>query len=244
MKLTGKRILLTGGTAGIGREMVRALADRNTLIVLGRSPAKLAELTDAHPTVRPVYCDLADLDAVDTVARQLAGDAEPIDVIICNAAIQHAARITDADFDFGRIATEVTTNFTSVAQLVARLGPHLRAGADPAMITLINSGLAIAPKTGSAVYCATKAALASFGRSLDYQLASRRVLVTQAYLPLVDTALSAGRGRNKLSAATAARQIIAGMEAEIRDHHIGQVRWLWRVFRISPGLARRIMRAK
>jgi uncharacterized oxidoreductase len=68
--------------------------------------------------------------------------------------------------------------------------------------------------------------------------------VTQAYLPLVDTALSAGRGRNKMSAASAARQIIAGMEAEIRDHHIGQVQWLWRVFRISPALARRIMRAK
>jgi uncharacterized oxidoreductase len=109
---------------------------------------------------------------------------------------------------------------------------------------LINSGLAIAPKTGSAVYCATKAALASFGRSIGYQLASRRVLVTQAYLPLVDTALSAGRGRGKMSAATAAREIIAGMEAEIRDHHIGQVRWLWRVFRVSPALARRIMRHK
>ena len=68
------------------------------------------------------------------------------------------------------------------------------------------------------------------------------MLVTQAYLPLVDTALSAGRGRNKMSAATAARHIVAGMKAEIRDHHIGQARWLWRVFRISPSPARRIMR--
>ena len=200
MNLKSKRILLTGGTAGVGRELVELLAADNELVVIGRDPGKLADLARLHPTVCPVRCDLADAVAVDKVARRLASTGGAFDMLICNAAVQHEPWITHDDFDHAQIAAEVNTNFTSICQLVALLGPVLRGRVDePGVIALINSGLGLVPKASSAVYCATKAALRSFGLSIGYQLEDRPVRVSQIYLPLVDTGMTAGRGSGKIA---------------------------------------------
>ncbi|WP_221029808.1 SDR family NAD(P)-dependent oxidoreductase [Actomonas aquatica] len=245
MNLTAKRIILTGGTAGIGRELVDLLAATNELVVIGRDPAKLTELAQRYPTVCPVTCDLSDPTAVSVTADRLAADGDGFDLLLCNAAVQHEPWITAPEFDHGSIMAEVNTNFTSICQLVARLGPELRGRRDaPGAVVLVNSGLALAPKASSAVYCATKAALRSFGRSISYQLAARPVRVQQAYLPLVDTAMTAGRGQGKLSARDAATAILAGIAADKAENYIGQsaaLRWL---HRLSPAWAYRIMRTR
>lgn len=65
--------------------------------------------------------------------------------------------------------------------------------------------------------------------------------VFQAFLPLVDTPMTAGRGTGKLSAGEAARRILEGVERGVADNDVGKVGLLRLVHRISPALARRII---
>ena len=106
----------------------------------------------------------------------------------------------------------------------------------------MNSGLAIAPKTGSAIYCATKSAMDSFSRSLGYQLESTSVQVRQVFLPLVDTGMTEGRGSNKLKADDVAEKIIKGAASDKAVIDIGKVRLLRIINYLAPSLARSIMK--
>jgi short-subunit dehydrogenase involved in D-alanine esterification of teichoic acids len=222
--------------------MVEILSPENRLVIIGRDAGKLRALQLRFPSIQAVLCDLADLHAVDAVSRELAAGEDRFDVLICNAAVQHDAMFVDPGFRADLIGAEVATNFSSIALLVSRLLPKLREANGGAVISLINSGLAITPKKTSAVYCATKAALRSLAQSLRYQLAASQVRVAQAYLPLVDTAMTSGRGTGKMSPQAAAREIIAGIENETGENFVGKSKWLYRIHRVAPSLARKIVR--
>ncbi len=240
MDVSNRHIVVTGGTSGIGRELVRQLHAGNRLAIIARDPARLEDLRTEFPGVLTFQADLARPGEVEAAARRIIAKLGRIDILINNAAVQHTQRFTDPDFEPGAISREITINFTSLCSLTAWLLPAMQHSA-PAAILNINSGLALAPKTDSAVYCATKSAVDGFSRSLRYQLADTNVRVLQAFLPLVDTAMTAGRGNGKLAPEFAARQIIRGLEKDIRDHDIGKVRILRALMRLSPALGRRIM---
>ena len=133
-------------------------------------------------------------------------------------------------------------NFTAVCSLSYLLLPMLLRANQRAVIANISSGLALAPKTNSAVYCATKAAMDAFSRSLSYQLEGSNVMMMQAFLPLVDTPMTQGRGSGKMSAAQAAMEILRGIEQGDRIRDIGKVKLLRLLLAVAPSLARRIMR--
>ena len=109
------------------------------------------------------------------------------------------------------------------------------------MIVNVTSGLAIAPNTGSAVYCATKAGLRSYGQALRAQLKGTKVHVLEALPPVVDTAMTAGRDSRKMSPDECARQIVAAIERDADEANVGLVKLLQLVNSISPALARKII---
>ena len=242
MQLNDKTIVLTGGTRGIGREILAALHPANTVAVVASNADRLAALRREFPNVATFCADLSDTNAVEAVATELRARYSRIDVLINNAAVQCDATLLEDDFSPASIATEVTVNLTAVCLLCAHLLPALNRGHDAAIVN-VNSGLALAPKTRSAVYCATKSALDSFTRALRYQLGETRVAVMQAFLPLVETPMTAGRGAKKMTARNAAAAILRGVEAGTLDHDIGKVRILRALMRVAPGVARRIMKA-
>jgi uncharacterized oxidoreductase len=105
----------------------------------------------------------------------------------------------------------------------------------------VTSGLAIAPRAGGPIYCASKAALRSYTQAVRAQLAGTRVRMIEALPPVVETALTAGRGGNKMSAAACAAAIVRGIERDASQIDIGMVRLLTALHSLSPALARRIM---
>ena len=109
------------------------------------------------------------------------------------------------------------------------------------MIVNVTSGLALAPRAGGPVYCATKAALRSYSQALRYQLRNAGVHVLEALPPVVDTKLTAGRGSGKMPPEECARQIVSAMEDDADEANVGMVKLLQLVHSISPALARRIM---
>jgi uncharacterized oxidoreductase len=241
MDLSDRHIVITGGTSGIGRELVRRLHAGNQLAVIGRNASRLEELRSEFPGVLTFQADLALPREVEAAARWAIEPLDRIDLLINNAAVQHTPRFIDPDFELGSISEEIAVNVTALCILTARVLPAMQ-HSGPAAILNVNSGLALAPKTTSAVYCATKSAVDGFSRSLRYQLENTNVRVLQAFLPLVDTAMTAGRGNGKLSTEFAAGQIVRGIAKDITDHDIGKVRMLRTLMRLSPALGRRIMK--
>ena len=241
MRLEDKRIVLTGGTSGIGYELVKLLCPKNEVIVIARDPSKLDELGIQKPSIVPKCCDLTNLEGLEKLASEIVKSYGSIDVLINNAAIQSTAKFTDDLFDWKTIPQEITTNLTAPCCLTYWLLPALSAS-NSARIVNINSGLALTPKKHSAVYCATKSALDGFTRSLRYQLADSNIGVQQVFFELVDTAMTSGRGKNKRSAASAAKEVMHTIEAEIPDHDVGKVKLLRLLLRLAPGLARRILK--
>lgn len=234
MRTENKIIVLTGGSSGVGLELLKLLAPSNRVVNLSRRVPPFAEVTH-------VETDLADGASVAAAIATIA-ELHPSGIagLINCAAIQLTPKFTDADFDRCGIAREITVNLTSPIQLVAGLLPLLTQHPG-AFILNINSGLGIVPKRESAVYCASKGGLDNFSRGLRPQLAKTGITVHQAFLPLVDTPMTEGRGSGKLSAEDTARRILGGLERGILDHDIGKSRLLRAIARISPALAHRIM---
>lgn len=241
MKLSKKVIVITGGTSGIGYQMAQYLYSNNQIIVISRNADKLKNLSQKFEGIVTYQADLSCLKEVEEIANTIINRFESIDVLINNAAIQNTPTLLDDNFQYESISREITVNFTSICTLTYLLLPALLHH-DKAIILNVNSGLALAPKTTSAVYCATKAALNTFTQSLRYQLQQSNISVQQVFLELVDTTMTQGRGAKKMTAQRAAKEIIFGVERDIPDHDIGKVKMLRLLLRLAPSLAQKIMK--
>lgn len=240
MIFSNKIIVITGGTSGIGYQMVKILQKENRIIVIARNQNKLDDLVKEFPKLLTLHADLSNLKETESVAESLKKDYEYIDVLVNNAAVQNTPKYLDDDFKYENIAHEITLNLTSICSLSYLLLPLLLKDSD-SIIMNINTGLALSPKTSSAIYCGSKGGLAVFTQSLRYQLRETNISVQQAFLDIVDTAMTAGRGKKKMTAENAARNIIDGMQRNILDHDIGKVKYLRLLLRLAPSIAKRMM---
>ena len=242
MDIVGKHIVITGGASGIGLELVGQLYEQNTISTFARPSPGLEKLKTTYNRVAVFETDFSDLKSVEQAADHLAKSGKKIDILINNAAVQYTPHFIDEDFRYETIKREIDVNFTSVCTLIYLLMPNMLQD-NSSIIMNINSGLALAPKSSSAVYCATKGALNIFSQSLGYQLEHTNIEVKQAFLPLVDTAMTTGRGRGKLTAQQAATEIIRALSNSKSVSDIGKVKLLRFIHRLSPTLAYSIMKA-
>ncbi len=241
MILNKKHIVITGGTSGIGYELVKQLHSDNHVIVIARDQKKLDDISQQFEGITIYNADLSLMADVKWVAAHIIDCFSSVDVLINNSAVQYTPKLTDADFLCENIYREIAINFSAVCALTHQLLPTLLHDRD-AVIVNINSGLALAPKTTSAIYSATKGALNNFSTALRYQLEATNICVQQTFLPMVNTPMTKDRGINKISAQSAASEIIRGIENNIEEHDIGKVKLLRILLRLSPSIAHRIMK--
>lgn len=238
MDVNGKSVLLTGGSAGIGRELARQLKAKGAKVLLtGRDPARLAAMEGEG--FETLAADLSSAAGVDALVAAV-GD-RVIDILINNAGlgVPHDVRngMPDADAADGCLYA----NLSAPVRLITALLPRLRTRPEAAIIN-VTSGLAIAPNTASSVYCASKAGLRSFTMALRAQLADENIHVIEALPPVVDTQMTADRKTSKMPPEECARQIIAALENGHDEANVGVVKLLRAVYSISPALARSVMR--
>ncbi len=240
MKLENKTIVLTGASSGVGLDLLNALGASNTIINLSRR-APPEDVVRLLPGFVHIATNLADAVSVEMAIEAITQSfPDGIDGLINCAAVQFLPKFTDIDFDPASIATEIAVNLTSPAQLIHGLLGSLR-GRPESFILNVNSGLGLVPKKESAVYSATKGGLDNLSRGLRAQLGGTNIRVQQAFLPLVDTPMTAGRGNGKLSSQEVAGQIIRGIERGTPDNDIGKARLLRVINRLSPSIANAIM---
>ena len=244
MNLKNRTVLITGGTSGIGLELVNTLAPvNNEIIVIGRNTAVLEELTRKYSNVASYECSLNSRSDVEQIIGRIVANHPDLSVVINNAGIQETPTFLGSDFQFDSIEKEITINLMAPIWICALVFRHFLKQENHTAFINVTSGLAIHPKTGSAVYCATKAGLRNFTRSFRYQMENTNVKVFEAIMPLVDTPMTLGRGRKKISAMAAAKALIEGVEKGKEDIYIGISRLIPLMTRISPSLMAKILKA-
>lgn len=189
MKLSGNKILITGGGSGIGYAMAeRFIAEGNTVIICGRRESALAQAKEKLPSILTRQCDLSTADERVKLYEWVAEEHSDLNVLVNNAGIQNWMALTDEDF-FERAEKEITTNIEAPVHLT-QLFLGLKS-----LDTIMNvtSGLAFVPLTKTPVYSATKAFFHSFTVSLRYLLQSRNVDVIEIIPPALNTDLG-GKG--------------------------------------------------
>lgn len=248
MTLNGRCALVTGASRGIGREIARLLVERECRVVaVGRDREALVSLAgELGPAVTPWPVDLSEPNQLAALAGQLPERFADLSVLVNNAGVQALMDVPRHGAEPGVLAalrTEVETNFTAVLYLCSALLPHLCARPSAAIVN-VTSGLALVPKSSAPVYCATKAGVRSFTKALRYQCerSAPHVAVVEALPPMVDTAMTHGRGRGKISARQAAAEIVRGVEAGRREVYVGKSKLLRAIHRLAPSAAEAVMR--
>lgn len=236
MQMAGKTALVTGGTDGIGLEIARQLRAKGAdIIVCGRHRERLASAQAEG--FEAIEADLASADGCAAFYAKLQG--RHIDILVNNAGMSGNFGPGEA-LDLAVTDQAIFLNLNAPIHLTGYLLPGLLSRPEAAIVN-VTSGLAIAPRAGGPVYCATKAGLRSFTQALRHNLRGTRIRVIEALPPVVETAMTAGRTSRKMPAAECAAQIIDAIETNRTEANVGMVKLLQMVHSISPALARRIM---
>jgi uncharacterized oxidoreductase len=236
MDIANKTALVTGGSDGIGLEIARQLkAKAATVIVCGRRQ----DLLDAAKAegLEAIQADLSTAQGCATLVAAY-GD-RPLEILVNNAGM-HGNFGPGEPFDLAFTDRAIFLNLNAPMHLMGLWLERLKVQPE-ACIVNVTSGLAIAPRGGGPVYCATKAGLRSFTQAMRYNLRNTNVHIIEALPPVVETALTAERGKGKMSPKECARQIIVAIERNQAEANIGQTKLLRVIDSISPALARKIM---
>jgi uncharacterized oxidoreductase len=242
MELKGVKVLITGGTSGIGLAAVQALVrEEAKIIMVARDERKLKEMKEKYRIADTYTCELADAEHILKVSEQIINNHPDLQVLINNAGIQYNLHFDAAESTPDRIEQEIRVNFLAPLLLIRTLLPLLRKQREAAILN-VTTGLALAPKTSSAVYCGTKGGLRLFSQGLRNQLEGTKIRVIEVLPPVVDTPMTAGRGRNKLSPDRVAKEIVKALRGRKDEVYISITRLLYWLMRLSPALARKIMK--
>lgn len=178
MRFEGKRVFVTGAASGIGAATVELFRKEGAEVVA-------TDITEADGIVR---CDVADgasvSAAMDAAVRQLGG----LDVCINVAGINIFSKVEDLSIDLVRKHLDV--NFIGSVQVTQAAIPHLKASTGNVVTVASISGIQGQPYNSA--YCASKAALLLFMKSIAVELAVHGVRVNCVCPGGVDTPLSHG----------------------------------------------------
>ena len=167
-----KVVVVTGGSAGIGRAAARTFARRgDSVAVLARESSRLdetcRELEALGSPVLALPVDVADAEAVDEAAERIEAVLGPIDVWVNNAMVTMLAPVERVTPEEYRRVTEVTY-LGSVWGTMAAL--RYMKPRDRGVIVQVGSALAHRGIPLQAAYCGAKHALQGFCESLRAEL--------------------------------------------------------------------------
>ena len=189
--MSGRVVVVTGASTGVGRATARAFAARGEsvgLIARGHDGLEGARREVAERGARALACiaDVADADAVEAAAARIEAELGPIDVWVNCAMATVFGRVWETTADEFRRVTEVTylgaVNGTLAA--LARMRPR-----DSGVIVQVGSALAYRAIPLQAGYCGSKFAMRGFTDALRCELLAERsgVKLTMVQLPGLNT---------------------------------------------------------
>ncbi|WP_042882830.1 SDR family NAD(P)-dependent oxidoreductase [Cupriavidus necator] len=185
MEVKGKRVLITGGSSGIGFALAQALSERGARVfITGRRRAALDQALASLPSAQGVTADVGTqagrILSLDGVHAAFGG----LDILVNNAGAVRAGRLETLSED--EIAAMVNVDLLAPILLTRSAIPLLRASGDAAVVN-ISSGMGLIGAPFYSVYAAVKAGIAHFGEALRRELDGEGVHVLTVYPGGTDT---------------------------------------------------------
>lgn len=182
MRLENCHALITGASAGIGREFAKQLAGRASLLILvARRQERLeqlrAELQAEHPQLRIEVrsTDLAETAEIASLLDWIAAEKFSLDLLVNNAGLGDLGSFASAEME--KLDRIMLVNMVALTRLTRSLLPALIAQKRGAILN-VSSSASFLPMANFAVYAATKAYVTSFSEALRSELRGTGVSVT------------------------------------------------------------------
>jgi all-trans-retinol dehydrogenase (NAD+) len=196
-RLTGKRVLITGAAAGIGRKLAErfAAAGADTLIADIHEQAALdtaAALTAAGHRASAYVLDVTDPAAILALRDRVHGEGGPIDVLVNNAGVVFGGAFLDVPLE--KHLTTYRVNIFGLTGVTHAFLPDLIGRPDAHLVNVASASGFIGLPNGS-TYAASKWAVIGFSESIRLELAvqgHRQVHTTIVCPSYVATGLFAG----------------------------------------------------
>ena len=172
--LTGRTALVTGASGGIGRAIAQALSDAGANVAL--SGTREAVLQEVAATLKGetaiVPCNLSDPAAVDALVGQAEAAIGPLDILIANAGItRDKLLIQMKDEDWSDVLNVNLGSYFRLTKSAVRGMMKRRHG----RIIGITSVVGVTGNPGQTNYCASKAGMIGFTKSIAQEVASRGI---------------------------------------------------------------------
>ncbi|MFK7863112.1 MAG: SDR family NAD(P)-dependent oxidoreductase [Pseudohongiellaceae bacterium] len=198
MDFKDKRVVVTGGSRGIGKAISMEFAKRGArVVILYHSDAVAAESTLAElPSAQHIalQCDVSDPEQVQATIEQAALALGGIDVLVNNAGIGDYHEIDSSSYEDWQLAWQKTlaTNLIGPANLCYCVADKMIASGGGRIINISSRG-AFRGEPIKPAYGASKAALNSLTQSLAVALAKHKIFVAAVAPGFVNTELTADR---------------------------------------------------
>jgi uncharacterized oxidoreductase len=236
MKLTGRTILITGGSAGIGLAFaLKFLELGNAVIVTGRRQTVLNEVKAKYPKLHTIQGDVADFAQIATLASRVKAEYPELDVLMNNAGIMINRNLKAAATDLAGLMSEMNVNVGGVIGMTSAFIDILTA--NKGTVINVSSGLAFVPLPPAPIYSATKAAIHSYTQSLRFQLEETGVEVIEIMPPAVKTDMTAELvegGASVITTDELIKKSFAALQADKLEIRPGQSNQLAFLRRLAP----------
>lgn len=193
--VSGKTVLVTGASYGLGEATARKLAAAGaTVLLVARSADKLDEVTASisgaggHAIAYPT--DLTDEAQMTALTNQLAEQHGPVDIVVSNAAksIRRSLRLQyGRPHDFQRT---IDTNYLGPIRLLLGLLPAMQERGSGHIVNVSSIGVRMLPTPRWGTYLASKGAFDMWLRSVTPELRADGIDVTSVYMGLIHTRMS------------------------------------------------------
>lgn len=187
--LSGRKALITGASGGIGEAVARTLHAQGAIVALhGTREEKLKALADdLGDRTHVLPANLGDKDEVAALAAKAEEALEGVEILVNNAGITRDGlfvRMSDEDWD-----DVINVNLSSVFRLTRAL-THPMMRRRFGRIINISSIVGVTGNPGQANYCASKAGLIGFSKSLAQEIATRNVTVNCVAPGFIESAMT------------------------------------------------------
>jgi NAD(P)-dependent dehydrogenase (short-subunit alcohol dehydrogenase family) len=190
--LSGKRILITGASSGIGEAAAEQFASHGAIVVVvarRQDPLDaLAErITTAGGTAMSIPCDLSDMDAVDALVADVEKRIGGVDILINNAARSIRRPLAESLERWHDVERTMVLNYYAPLRLIRGLAPGMLERGDGHIINVTTAGVMAEASPLFSMYKASKAALSAVSRIVETEWGPKGVHSTTLYYPLVAT---------------------------------------------------------
>ncbi|AYF77928.1 SDR family NAD(P)-dependent oxidoreductase [Nocardia yunnanensis] len=187
--VTGKVILVTGASSGVGRATAHRLAAHGaTVIAVARRAALLEQLRTETAgftgSVHPYPADLSNPDDCAALIERVLAEHGHIDVFVNNAGKSIRRWLSDSLDRWDNVEDTARINYLGPVRLVLSLLPSMRARRDGHIVNISTAGVH-APAVGWTAYIATKSAFNAWMRGAAPELRADGISVSTVHLQLV-----------------------------------------------------------